>query len=89
MSLPTTGFDAHGHRCALEPKEVTIPAVTLKYVEQYTGYSYNTYVVQYLGEFWPTADAAATAIYGSTGWGAHWATNPAADGTRALTVHTD
>lgn len=89
MALPTTGIDAHGHRIALEPTQVTIPAVTLTYVQTYQGYSYNTYLVQYLGPFWPTAETAAVAIYGSTGWGAHWATNPAADGTRALTVHTD
>lgn len=90
MSLPTKGVDAHGHKLTLEPKEVSIPSVTLKYVETYRGYSYNTYVVQYLGGYWPTADAAALAIYGSLGWGApHWTTNPASDGTRILTVYTD
>lgn len=89
MALPTTGYDAHGNKMALEPVTVSVPPVELTYVQTYHGFSYNSYLVQYLGKFWPTAEAVATIIYGSTGWGAHWSTNPAADGTRVLTVHTD
>ncbi len=89
MALPTTGIDAHGHELKLWAKRATVPAVVLTYVQTYHGYSYNSYAVQFLGPHWPTAEQAALAIYGSTGWGAHWSTNPAADGTRILTIHTD
>lgn len=89
MALPNFGIDAHGYKIALSPKTVTVPAVDLQFVQTYQGYSYNSYMVQYLGEHWPPAESAAIAIYGSIGWGAYWSTNPAADGTRVLTINTD
>lgn len=89
MALPTTGIDAHGHRRTVEPREATVPAATITWVSDYQGQTYNSYIVQYLGRFWPDPEAAAHAIEGVSCWGAHWATNPAADGTRKLTVYSD
>lgn len=89
MALPLQGIDAHGHRVTLVPKTVTIPPVEITYVQTYTGYSYNTYVVQYLGEYWPEAKAAAIAIEHVSPWDSFWSTNTDASGCRILTVYKD
>lgn len=89
MALPLQGIDAHGHRITLEPATATVPAVELQYVRTYAGLTYNTYVVQYLGEYWPEAKAAAIAIEHVSPWDAFWSTNPDASGCRILTVYTD
>lgn len=89
MPLPTQGFDAHGHKMALSPEVLKIPAIEMVYVPQYRGYSYNTYNVQYLGEFWPPAETVARAIEHVTPISAHWSSNVGPDGVRHLTVYTD